>query len=73
MQKTARLSPLERRRGTDPQEVQGRTATKGDDNMMTVLGFVIGFVAGEIIGILAAAVLILSNDRYHDATNNPED
>lgn len=41
--------------------------------MMAVIGFVIGFVAGEIIGILAAAVLILSNDRYHDATNNPED
>lgn len=56
-----------------PQSDEADTTTKGDNNMMTVIGFVIGFVAGEIIGILAAAVLILSNDRYHDATNNPED
>ena len=41
--------------------------------MMATIGFVLGFVAGEIIGILAAAVLIISNDRYKDVTHSPEE
>lgn len=41
--------------------------------MMTAIGFVLGFVAGEIVGILAAAVLIISNDRHKDAAGNLEE
>lgn len=41
--------------------------------MMTAIGFVLGFVAGEIVGILAAAVLIISNDRHKDVTRSSEE
>lgn len=56
-----------------PQSDEADTTTKGDDYMMATIGFGLGFVAAEIIGILAAAVLIISNDRYKDVTHSLEE
>lgn len=36
---------------------------KGEKEMMAAIGFVVGFFAGEVVGVLAAAVLIISSNR----------
>ena len=41
--------------------------------MMTAVGFVLGFFAGEVIGILAAAVLIISSENRNNVNSNQKE